>query len=150
MFLHYRISWNKKMKPPPPAQPVSISSLVRESQRSFPVGCQQIWSYMATQHVLFNSLVKKQQKFMQWDGCHPAGRQSFVLKKHSRENSSKEQIQLLAPIPVWNYACDFLVSEKASMNAVVTCLFGWQKPFTWSLHLWLTWFGRCFCASVLH
>lgn len=72
---------------------------------------------------------------MQWDGCCPAGRQSFILKDHSRENSSKEQIKILAPIPVWDYAFDFLVSEKVSMNATVTHVYGWQKLFTQSLHL---------------
>lgn len=72
---------------------------------------------------------------MQWDGCCPAGKKSFILKKHSRENSSKEQIQIPAPIPMWDYAFDFLVSEKRSMNATVTCLYGWQKPLTLSLHL---------------
>lgn len=72
---------------------------------------------------------------MQWDGYCPAERQSLVLKEHRGENSSEEQIQILAPIPVWDCAFDFLVSEKVSMNAAVTCLYGWQKPFTWSLRL---------------
>lgn len=46
-----------------------------------------------------------------------------------------------------DYASDFLVSDQVSRNAFLTDLYGLQKPFTQTLQLRTTWFGRqdCFC-----
>lgn len=108
------------------------------------MGCQRSWSYTAAQHVLFNALVKKQQKFMQCNGCCSAGRQSFVLKEHSRENSSKEQIQILAPIPIWfsgfwksEQECSCILSVRLAETSHT--IFASLNHLVWQ---------ACFCAPL--